>query len=92
MNSKHVEGHDSGKILVYALSTCGWCKKTKKLLSQLGVAYDYVDVDQLQGDEKERIREEIRRHNPSCSFPTTLINDRCIIGFKEEEIKSALSQ
>ena len=32
------------KIFLFALSTCVWCKKTKKLLDQFGVKYDYADV------------------------------------------------
>lgn len=32
MSVKHVPGEDRGKIALYALSTCGWCAKTKELL------------------------------------------------------------
>lgn len=88
----HVDGANSEhKVMLYALSTCGWCKKTKKLLEELDVAYDYVDVDQLVGDEKEEVREEVTRWNPACSFPTLVIDDqRCIAGFKELEIREVL--
>jgi len=89
---KHVEGDRKGDVMLYALSTCGWCRKTKGLLGELGVAYDYVDVDLLgEGDRKEAL-EEIRVHNPQCSFPTMVINnDRCIVGFKEDETREVLS-
>lgn len=90
MKRIHVEGKDKGNILIYALSTCGWCNKTKKFLNELGVGYDYIDVDALQGEEKEKVRDEVRRYNPQCSFPTVRINDTCIIGYKEDEIKKAL--
>lgn len=88
MEINHVNGVNKGKIMLYALSTCVWCKKTKKLLDKLGVQYDYVYVDQLEGDEKESTKDEIMKYNPRCSFPTLVINDeKCIAGFKEDEIK-----
>ena len=42
MKIEHVKGENKGKITLYALSTCGWCKKTKKLLDDLGVEYHYI--------------------------------------------------
>lgn len=88
---KHVDGTNRGRILLYALSTCGWCKKTKKLLGDLGVEYDYIDVDLLDGEEQDKVMEEIRRWNPRCNFPTMVINeDMCIIGFNEAETREAL--
>ena len=43
MDIKHVDGKDKGKVFLYALSTCGWCKKTKAFLNEQGVEYSYVD-------------------------------------------------
>jgi len=88
----HVEGSNQDhKVMLFALSTCGWCRRTKKLLEKLDVAYEYIDVDQLMGQEKERVREQITRWNPACSFPTLVIDDdRCIVGFKEHEIREVL--
>jgi glutaredoxin-like protein NrdH len=87
----HVEGENKGKIMLYALSTCGWCKKTKALLNELGVEYDYTDVDLLKGEEQSRVIKEIEKYNPECNFPTIVINSKkCIIGFKEDEIREAL--
>ncbi len=91
MGFDHVKGENRGKITLYALSTCVWCKKTKKLLADLGVEYSYIYVDLLKGDERKRTLEEVKRHNPNASFPTTVINDdRCIVGYKEKDIKEAL--
>lgn len=92
MEMTRVEGKDKGKLVLYALSTCVWCKKTKRLLSNLGVAYSYIDVDLLSGEDKDKVLAEVRKHNPACTFPTIVINDgeRCIKGFKEDEIKEEL--
>ena len=87
----HVSGIDKGDVMMYGLSTCVWCKKTKKLLTDLGVDFIYTFVDQLDGDEEERVIEEVKRYNPSISFPTVIINgEKTIVGFKEKEIREAL--
>jgi len=87
----HVEGQDRGKILLYALSTCGWCRKTKGLLNELGVEYYYIDVDLLEGPEKVGIMREIEKWNPNHSFPTIVIdNESCVIGFNEPELKRVI--
>jgi glutaredoxin len=90
MNSEHVAGNDKGKIMLYALSTCIWCKKTRELLQSSGVAFDYVYVDLLKGDDRAQAIEEIKKYNPSTSFPTIVIDGKAIIGFREKEIKEAL--
>jgi glutaredoxin len=88
----HVKGSNQDhKVMLFALSTCGWCRRTKKLLETLEVAYEYIDVDQLMAEEKDRVREEVTRWNPACSFPTLVIDDdRCIVGFREQEIREVL--
>jgi glutaredoxin-like protein NrdH len=91
MGLEHVSGKKAGNIVIYALSTCPWCKKTKKLLSDLGVEYYFTDVDLLKDDEKKQTMETVKKWNPSCSFPTLVIDEKkCIVGFKEDEIKKAL--
>jgi len=93
MTAVHVHGKNAGDIMLYALSTCGWCQKTKKLLDDLGVAYRYEYVDSLVGHEREHAIAEIRAWNPSMNFPTMVIgNKKCIVGFKEDEIREALGQ
>ena len=93
MKTTHVEGEPCGTVLIYALSTCGWCRKTKALLNELAVAYDYVDVDLLTGDDRTAVMAEIEKWNPSRSFPTLVINgSRCIIGFQPDKIKQAVGK
>jgi len=77
-------------IKVFSLSTCSHCKSTKKFLSDCTIKYEFVDVDQLQGDERKAILEDVKKFNPRCSFPTIIIGEKVIVGFKEKEIKEAL--
>jgi glutaredoxin len=47
-------------------------------------------VDLLEGEERKAILEDVKKLNPKCSFPTIMIGDKVIVGYKEEEIKEAL--
>lgn len=77
-------------VKVYSLSTCSHCKSTKKLLAECTIQYDFVDVDLLEGDERKAILKDIKKFNPKCSFPTVIIGDTVIVGYKEGKIKEAL--
>jgi len=77
-------------IKLYALSTCPWCKKTKKLLDEKGVNYEAVDLDILQGEAQKEALEQVDRLTSKRSFPLLLIEDKVIQGYKEEEIREAL--
>jgi glutaredoxin-like protein NrdH len=77
--------------MLYALSTCVWCQKTKQLLTDLGVEFSYLYVDLLEGSDLRRALEEVEKYNPAGSFPTIVIDeDRVITGFREEQIREAL--
>ena len=78
------------EVKVFSLSTCSHCKATKKYLSECTIKYEFVDVDLLQGDERKAIIADVKKFNPRCSFPTIIIGDKVIVGFKEKEIKEAL--
>jgi hypothetical protein len=59
-------------------------------MNESGITYDCTDVDLLQGAERENILQEVMKYNPNKSFPTIIIGDKIIVGFKENDIKDAL--
>ncbi len=77
-------------VKVFSLSTCSHCRAVKKLLGKCGVKYEFTDVDQLDGEERKAILEDVRKFNPRGSFPTIVIGETVIVGFKEDEVRSAL--
>lgn len=77
-------------VKMYSLSTCSHCKATKKFLNDCKVKYEATDVDLLDGEERAAILEDVRKWNPRCSFPTIIIGDKVIVGYREDEIKEAL--
>ena len=88
----HVLGSvDDKQVVFYGLSTCVWCKRTRNLLEESDVTFDFVYVDLLRGDERRKAIEEVREWNRSGSFPTLVVNgERCVVGYKPDEIKEAL--
>ena len=95
---EYTPGNECGKdvdmadksVMIYTLSTCSHCKSTKKLLDECTIQYEFIDVDLLEGEKRKAILEDIKKVNPRCYFPTIIIGDKVIVGFKENEIKEAL--
>lgn len=81
---------DQEAVKIYTLSTCSHCRATKQFLDDCKIKYDFTDVDILKGEERKAILEDIKKINPRCSFPTIIIGEKVIVGFKEDEIKEAL--
>lgn len=79
------------EVKLFALSTCSHCRSTKDLLNECGISYECVDVDKLDADERKKVLEEVKKLNPNCSFPTIVIGEKIIVGFREDEIKEALN-
>ena len=77
-------------VKIFSLSTCSHCKSSKKLFDDCSVQYDFVDVDLLDKEEKGLIMEDIKKLNPRCSFPTIVIGDKVIVGYREDQIREAL--
>lgn len=89
MPKNHVKGKNIGNIIFYALSTCIWCKKTKRLLNNLGIEYFYYDIDLCSESEKAQLLPEIAKWNPDISYPTIVIeNKKAIIHYDEKKIKA----
>lgn len=83
-NTKH-------KVFMYALSTCAWCKLTKKFLKDNKIEYEYVDVDLSNEKDRDRIRRDIHKRGGHPTYPVMIIDDKkLIIGFRRDEIKEAL--
>ena len=79
------------KVVLYALSTCAWCKLTKQFLKDNDVEYEYIDVDLCQEEDKQKIREHIQSKGGPLSYPTTIVDDNVLItGFRTDKLREAL--
>jgi glutaredoxin-like protein NrdH len=87
----HVPGRNAKHtVTLFALSTCGWCRKTKELLDANQIRYEYIYVDQCQGDERTEATTKVRELNPRSSFPTMQIDSEVVTGFDEDRIRELL--
>lgn len=93
MQTTKVEGSNKKhKVFLYTLSTCGWCKKTKELLKDQGVAYEYIDLDKCSKEDQKTAVEELKEKNLPVAFPVIVVNDDVVIqGFKKDDIIEAIS-
>ena len=92
MQTTKIEGTNTkNKVFLYTLSTCGWCKKTKELLNEKGVAYEYLDLDKCTKEDQKTAVNELKSKKIPVAFPIVIVNDDTIIqGFKKNNILEAL--
>jgi glutaredoxin len=87
-----VEGENKGhKVILYALSTCGWCKKSKQFLIDNNIEFEYLDVDKASQEEREQAINELKARKAPIGFPIIIINgERLIVGFRVNELRETL--
>lgn len=78
------------KIKMYGLSSCAHCKDMRMYLKERGADFEWTYLDLLTGDERSNTMRELRKHNPECTFPTIVIGDTVIAGFKKDKIDACL--
>ena len=79
------------KVVVYALSTCVWCKMTKQFLKDNDITFEFIEVDLTEPEEKAQIRQQIQSKGGSLNYPTTIVDDKIVItGFRKDQLKEAL--
>jgi glutaredoxin len=81
---------EAHKIMVYALSTCPYCKRTKRFLDDHKVKYEHVDVDMLNDDEQDKTLDKVEKLTGRRSFPVVIIGEEWWVGHDEEKLKKAL--
>lgn len=83
-------------VKLYALSTCPYCKMTKKYLTDNGVSYDATDVDLLEGETsdpdspKGRAVAEVKRLSGGTSFPVVDVDGEVVVGFNKVRLGQLL--
>ncbi|KJU87278.1 glutaredoxin-like protein [Candidatus Magnetobacterium bavaricum] len=73
-------------IVLFALSTCPACKKTRDLLDKNKIEYVLVELDLVDRDSRDKLLGEVRRFNPRETFPTLVVNkgEKVIVGYDYE--------
>ncbi len=80
---------DQKRVRVYSLSTCPACKKVKGFLDAHAIIYENIEVDLLDSGEQWLTSKELKKYNPTATFPTVVVEE-VIIGNDEEALKKAI--
>ena len=78
------------KVVGYTLSTCPWCRKTKKYFAEHNVPFEYVDYDLQPPEEQAKIERIMMEKGESLAFPWVLIGDDLVVGWNPERYAELL--
>lgn len=77
------------KISMYTLSTCPWCRKTKKFFTEHNIPFDFIDYDLADEGTQKRILSDMDRYKAS-GFPFVMINGDTVEGYNPERYTKLL--
>ncbi len=71
------------KVTMYTLSTCPWCRKTKKFFIDHNVPFEFTDYDLADEVTQSKINDEMDAAGAD-EFPFVMIGDKIIVGFQPD--------
>jgi len=77
------------KVSMYTLSTCPWCRKTKKFFAERNIPFTYVDYDLADAATQDAITRELDAAG-ATGFPFVRIDDEIIVGWQPERYAQAM--
>lgn len=74
-------------ITVYALSTCGFCRRGLEFLRKNSIKFRYIYVDQLPYEIKDKLQEDLEaKYKKRLGFPYLIKDEtKVIVGFSPDE-------
>ena len=83
-NNKH-------KVLMYSISTCGWCNRAKKFLKDNNFEFEFVDIDQCNLEDKRKIIKDIQSRGGTLAYPTLIIDNEILLtGAPQDKLREIL--
>lgn len=76
-------------VSMYTLSTCPWCRKTKKYFTEHQVPFDFIDYDLADTATQARIMKELDAEGAS-GFPFVRIDDAVVVGYQPDRYAKLL--
>ncbi len=71
------------KVTMYTLSTCPWCRKTKKFFTDHNVPFEFTDYDLADEVTQSKINDEMDIAGADA-FPFVIIGDKIIVGYQPD--------
>ena len=84
----HLDPAARPTIALYTTSWCGWCRKTRSLLSELGARFDERDVEQ----DPEAGLEADRLTDGDGGVPVIHFGETVLIGYNESKLRALVTE
>ena len=77
----------TNELTVFALSTCGFCRRAMNFLRENEVKFRYVYIDKIDYEKKSKLKKELQeKFNKRVAFPFLVCNDeKAIVGFVKSD-------
>ncbi len=77
------------KVMMYTLSTCPWCRKTKKYFAEHHIPFEFTDYDLADDPTQAKIMSEMDADG-ATGFPYVRIGDHVVEGYRPDRFDSLL--
>lgn len=79
-------------VLIFALSTCGFCKKAMEFLDDNSIGYKYLYADKISAEKRSILKEQYKKqYGNRLLYPTAVIDGKNILnGFIRPSWENAL--
>eukprot|EP00797_Seminavis_robusta_P015134 Sro227_g092370.1 Glutaredoxin 1 (148) ;mRNA; r:66014-66457 len=67
-------------IMMFSFSTCPFCRRAKDYLDEKGIAYQAIELDELDGNEGNEIRAVLGKKTKRTSVPSIFVRGEYIGG------------
>jgi len=71
------------KVTMFSFTTCPFCRQAKDYLEQEGIAYQAMELDELEGNSGNEIRATLGKMIKRTSVPSIFINGKAIGGLND---------
>ena len=78
------------KVIIYTMSTCPWCRKTKKFFTDNKIPFEYTDYDLATDEEQKKIMDTMLKKGSDGIFPFVIIGKDVVIGYHPEKYSELL--
>lgn len=79
------------KVVIYALSTCPWCRKAKKYFRDHNIPFEATDYDKADPATQQAIKDDCKAHGEEMSFPFVKVDDNVVVGYAPEKYAKLLN-
>lgn len=79
------------KVVIYALSTCPWCRKAKKYFAERNIPFEATDYDKADEATQQAIKDDCKARGEEMSFPFVIIDDVAIVGYAPAKYSKVLN-